>query len=99
MDHFETETYLARTAPFRKVDALSNPRTEEQIIQGTRTGDLAYMAYIELERLDNLGTEVWHDAAFGTERSAAMREKLIGLKRERWWLDFSKWTPEWRVRS
>ncbi len=85
---------VLRARLYRKFDRLSEVKTAESKIQGTRSDERAYMSYIEMSTLAPLGTEAWTEAAFGTPRSAAMRDKLRDLKRERWWLDFAKWAPE-----
>ena len=82
---------------FKKVDDLSGLETAEQKIQGTRTGERAFLAYLELDTFDNFYGDAWTEAARGTPWSAAMRPKLIDIKREHWWLDFTKWTPERRI--
>ena len=82
---------------FKRVDELSSIKTAEQKIQGTGMGDCIYMCYLELDSLDNLGTSLWTEAAFGTPRSEAMRGKLMDLQRERWSLGFTRWTPERKI--
>lgn len=84
---------------FQKYEPLTGIRTAESDIQKTAQGERRFLSYIELETLDVLGSDAWLEAAFGTPRSAAMRDKLIGIQRERWWLDFAKWTPERRIKA
>ena len=76
---------------FVRDERLSGEETEETKIQSMAAGRLPLLALYEMSTLGPIDTSAWHEAAYGTPRSAAMREKVAKGVRERWWLDFAKW--------
>ncbi|MBI2132909.1 MAG: hypothetical protein HYT99_08925 [Candidatus Tectomicrobia bacterium] len=81
---------------FRRVEELSDVKTEESKIHGTRGmqgSPRAFAALYDMTTLAPAGGDAWREAAGGTPRSTAALKKLLNPIREGWWLDFVKYAP------
>ena len=78
---------------YRADRKVSNVATEERKVHGADTGDQEFLAMYEILRPDIPDSDVWKEAARGTEWSKEMVSALRDVSFERYWLDFALWAP------
>lgn len=82
---------VLRARLYRTDTAISNIQTAERQIHGASPGSQEFLAMYEMFSPDIPLSDIWRQAARGTERSAEMMAALRDVEHERYWLDFALW--------
>jgi hypothetical protein len=78
---------------YRTDRKISDVATEERKVHGASTGDQEFLAIYEMLSPNLPDSDVWKEAARGTEWSTQMIGALQDASFGRYWLDFSMWAP------